>query len=152
MPDPLCPVEAERLPLLRLVFDALRGEEGAMSEYRWSDGSGDNRALRWITWAGALLAHPALTALAVLAVVVLTVAAGVWLVHHGALLGALFVAAGAYCGLCVHRLTVRMDGYVFEEDEASEELAALCRQASVWFVLAMVLVLAGAALIGLRVG
>lgn len=147
MPDPLCPVEAERLPLLRLVFDALRGEEGAtMSEYRWSDGSTDASAARRIVWLALafdwlgrwrwwLLAACIAVALALLRL------PWQWLVGGG--LAGLGMLAG-WVGLLLH-----VDSATAEEAGELERCLHRQWQSGVTLCLALVLVVTGAAVLGL---
>lgn len=123
-----------------------------MSNFRWSNGSTSQFALRLTVWAGVALANPWVHLLLLIGAAAALVAAGVWLHGHRVLFGALFVVAGYGCALPVPELNRRMDGYVFEEDDEELELARLQFMAGCWFVAALVLVLVGAALIGMRAG
>lgn len=123
-----------------------------MSDFRWSNGSTSQAALRLIVWAGVALANPWVQLLLLIGAAAALVAAGVWLHGHRVLFGALFVAAGYGCALPVLELNRRTDGYVFEEDDEELELMRLRLMAACWFLAALTLVLVGAALIGMRVG
>ena len=123
-----------------------------MSNFRWSNGSTSQFALRLIVWAGVALANPWVQLLLLVGAAVALVAAGVWLHGHRVLFGVLFVAAGYGCALPVLELNRRMDSYVFEEDDEEPELARLQFMAGCGLAAALALVLIGAALIGMRVG
>lgn len=123
-----------------------------MSNFRWSNGSTSQFALRLTVWAGVALANPWVQLLLLIGAAAALVAAGVWLHGHRVLFGALFVAAGYGCALPVLELNRRMDSYVFEEDDEEPELMRLRLMVACWFLAALVLVPAGAALIGMRVG
>ena len=123
-----------------------------MSDFRWSNGSTSQAAPRLIVWAGVALANPWVQLLLLVGAAAALVAAGVWLHGHRVLFGVLFVAAGYGCALPVLELNRRMDGYVFEEDDEEPELKRLQFLVGFRIAAALVLVLAGAALIGMRVG
>ena len=123
-----------------------------MSNFRWSNGSTSQFALRLIVWAGVAMANPWVQLLLLIGAAAALVAAGVWLHGHRVLFGALFVVAGYGCALPALELNRRMDSYVFEEDDEEPELARLQFMAGCGLVAALALVLIGAALIGMRVG
>lgn len=146
MPDPLCPVAGERLPLLRLIFDALQGEGVAMSEYRWSDGSADAGpahrivlialAIDWLSrWRWGLLAAGVVLALVLLRM------PWQWLVGAG--LVGLGLLAG-WIGVLLHT-----DAVAAEEAGELEHCLRRQWQAGGALCLALVLAVAGAAVLGL---